>query len=312
MATSAPQTPLGNFFRWLSEIFFYGAPGDKMSLYWLFYYIGNSCGQIPIVGSLLRSRFYSVMDLCGEIHTWFDYAADDIDEWWAEIVNIWDNLSRVVNYAWGWLTDRANQAYDWAVSAYTWAWNAIQLASQALTEIPAAILEKLEAAYNLASTALQVLPAWIQTTFDNVNSSLTSLWDYASTTVWNKAVDAWNKAANAWDYASTTVWPAVQDLGTDLSSLWDYARTTVWNKAIEAWNKAAAAFTYAADLVNSLDAVLRSWALGKIDDAKAAVLAEIAAPINLITTWFDDIQNFFNAPLDWLESKFTDWFLGPE
>jgi len=42
------------------------------------------------------------------------------------------------------------------------------------------------------------------------------------------------------------------------------------------------------------------------------VLAEIAAPINLITTWFDDIQNFFNAPLDWLESKFTDWFLGPE
>ncbi len=57
---------------------------------------------------------------------------------------------------------------------------------------------------------------------------------------------------------------------------------------------------------------LETTVLGWINGAIKAVLADIAAPINLVTTWFDDIQDFFNDPLDWLRDKFTDWFLGPE
>ena len=58
--------------------------------------------------------------------------------------------------------------------------------------------------------------------------------------------------------------------------------------------------------------IAKTTVAGWIDIAKQEILSTIAAPINLISTYFDDIQDFFSDPLDWLESKFTDWFLGKE
>lgn len=52
------------------------------------------------------------------------------------------------------------------------------------------------------------------------------------------------------------------------------------------------------------------WAAikGFVADLIASQLAIFAAPINLINTWFDDIQGFFNDPWSWLEAKFEAWF----
>lgn len=47
---------------------------------------------------------------------------------------------------------------------------------------------------------------------------------------------------------------------------------------------------------------------GFVADVIAAALAPLAAPINLINTWFDAIQDFFNDPWVWLEAKFEAWF----
>jgi phage-related protein len=47
---------------------------------------------------------------------------------------------------------------------------------------------------------------------------------------------------------------------------------------------------------------------GFVADAIAVVLAPLAAPINLVNTWFDAIQDFFNDPWVWLEAKFEAWF----
>ena len=51
---------------------------------------------------------------------------------------------------------------------------------------------------------------------------------------------------------------------------------------------------------------------GFVADLITSQLAIIAAPINLVNTWFDAIQGFFNDPWGWLVDKFTAWFLGPE
>lgn len=51
---------------------------------------------------------------------------------------------------------------------------------------------------------------------------------------------------------------------------------------------------------------------GWVGDFVNAALAPFIAPINLVNLWFDAIQDFFNDPLEWLWSKFTNWFLGTE
>jgi len=38
----------------------------------------------------------------------------------------------------------------------------------------------------------------------------------------------------------------------------------------------------------------------------------IAGVVNFWNIFWDDLNKFFNDPWDWLEAKFTDWFLGPE
>jgi len=38
----------------------------------------------------------------------------------------------------------------------------------------------------------------------------------------------------------------------------------------------------------------------------------LAGIINFWNTWWEALNDFFSSPLDWLETKFADWFLGPE
>ena len=115
-------------------------------------------------------------------------------------------------------------------------------------------------------------------------------WDYAVGWLTDQAIDAYNKAVWAFDQIEAAVTAASQDI---------YA----WVKAIPAEFKA-----FVDGVVADIGAVITDIAQTLINNA----LAAIAGPINLVNLFFDDIQAFFNSPLDWLESKFTDWFLGPE
>lgn len=62
--------------------------------------------------------------------------------------------------------------------------------------------------------------------------------------------------------------------------------------------------TYITEIIG----VTEDW----VGDFVAAALAPFAAAINLVGYWFDDIQDFFNSPLDWLLDRFGDWFFGQE
>jgi len=234
--------------------------------------------------------FFDAADFFWDVKRAFYDASDEIDDWWDEICELSSDLYSLWNYAHGWLRDLADDAYNYAATAYAWAQAALDAAESALQEVPAWILDKLTLAYNLASTALQEIPAWITTQFGELQGGLDSLFEYAHTTVWNKAIDAWNYAANAWSHA--------EDL---MSGVW--TDVVAWVNGVP-----ESIVNYVAERIEAIGAVTTEW----VNSAINSFASSIAGPVNLVNLWFDSIQDFFTDPLEWLWAKFTDWFLGSE
>jgi len=184
--------------------------------------------------------------------------------------------------------------------------------------------------------------------FGDIWDDLGDLWNYAQITLrnlvndaldfaddaWDKAVRAYNKARDAWDYATDWLTDRANEAWARAGNVWGSVTDWLKDKAIDAYNTAVWAFEQIQAAVTAAAQDIYAWVKGipaEISDFVAGVvaaigavttdivqtlinnaLAAVAGPINLINQWFDDIQNFFNSPLDWLESKFADWFLGPE
>lgn len=164
---------------------------------------------------------------------------------------------------------------------------------------------------------------------DKVNDALN-----AAGNAWDKAVDAWHLADDVWDYATGWLRDKAVDAWHRAGNVWGTVTDWLKEQAVDAYNKAvwayeqiAAAVTAASQdiyaWVRGIPAEIAAFVNGVVADIEAVTtdivqtlintaLAAIAGPINLINLWFDAIQDFFNDPLGWLESKFTDWFLGPE
>lgn len=181
------------------------------------------------------------------------------------------------------------------------------------------IWSKAKQAYDYAYDVLRV----------RVNEALNDAGD-----AWDKAVTAYNKARDAWNYATGWLTDRANEAWSRAGAVWGTVTNYLKDKAIEAYNKAvwaydqigAAVTAQAQEIyawVKSMPAEIRDYVAGVVAAIEAVTtdivqsmiglaMAAIAGPINLVNLWFDDIQNFFNSPLDWLESRFTDWFLGKE
>lgn len=164
---------------------------------------------------------------------------------------------------------------------------------------------------------------------DKVNDALS-----AAGKAWDWAYDAFSLAQKAWNYATGWLKDRANEAWSRAGEVWGTVTEWLRTQATEAYNKAVWAFdqiglavTAAAqdfyDWVKGIPAEIRAFVDGIIADIGAVTtdiaqtlinnaLASIAGSINLVNFLFDDIQAFFNSPLDWLGSKFTDWFLGPE
>jgi len=151
---------------------------------------------------------------------------------------------------------------------------------------------------------------------------------------WDKAVTAYSKARDAWNYATGWLTDRANDAWSRAGNIWGSVTDWLKQQATEAYNKAvwayeqieAAVTTKAQEIyawVKAIPAEIKDYidgvvtAIGAVttdivQSMIALALAAIAGPINLVNLWFDDIQSFFTSPLDWLESRFTDWFLGKE
>ena len=188
----------------------------------------------------------------------------------------------------------------------------------------------------------------IETQLDDAWSKAKQVFDYAYDVLTAKVNDALNDAADAWDYAADAfsraqnVWNYAYNYLTDLArEAWDRAgniwgsvtnfleqqATDAYNKAVWAYEQIEAAVmtkaqeiyawvkTIPAEIKDYIDGVVTAIGAVTTDIVQSMIalaLAAIAGPINLVNLWFDDIQSFFTSPLDWLEARLGDWFLGKE
>lgn len=147
--------------------------------------------------------------------------------------------------------------------------------------------------------ALEAAVSWFSNAVTNVTSIISNWWSATSVTV-----QGWISAATqglaelkvAWDQFTKVTFVNLSNLVNLVKSQWDYftgttlpslvsfsSLTTWWNsRLIDVQGLMDSAFT-----------LRQSYWDGWQD-------------------WRDKVAEFFTDPLGWLESKFTDWFLGPE
>lgn len=211
----------------------------------------------------------------GLLKGWF-YDIADICE---EIGRWFYKVSGEAEVWWAKITQIAGDIGD--LAAYAWGW----------------LTDKAQEAFNLAGQAIQ----WATDAWDKAKDT----WEYAVGWLTDRANEAWSRAGEIW--GSVTNWLKDKAIEAYNKAVWAYeqieAAVTAKAQEIYAWVKAIpgeiAAFVNG--VVADIQAILTELIHTLINNA----LASIAAPINLINTWFDAIQNFFNDPLgsilSWLE-----------
>lgn len=159
-------------------------------------------------------------------------------------------------------------------------------------------------------------------TISQTVSDLSSLWNHVYGWITDKVNEAINAASTALSRANQAInnaaaafQKAIDEAAAALAAAKAYAETLIPDVAAWVTSHAVDIYTaikgYLADIAvwvqtHSLDV----WQAVK-DHLVVAIgisLSSIAAPVNLVNTWFDAIQDFFNDPWDWLEAKFEAWF----
>lgn len=230
---------------------------------------------IPFVGPSIASPLYRVADYCYYIYGYFT----DLRSGWLSLCNwldaVWDNFGDL----WYDLGTLFNYAHDY-------------------------LRDKIYDALDIADDA------------------------------WDRALIAYQKARDAWSYATGWLTDRANEAWSRAGNIWGTVTNWLKQQAIDAYNKAVWAYEQIAAAVTAQAQEIYAWVEGIVAEIRAFVdgvvadigavttdivqalintaLAAIAGPVNLINQWFDDIQNFFNSPLDWLSDKFEDWFFGPE
>lgn len=231
--------------------------------------------DIPFVGPYIASPLYRVADYCYYIYEYFG----DLRSGWLSLCNwldaVWDRLGDL----WDDLGDLWDYAHD-----YLWGkiYDALDLADDAW--------DRAVTAYQKARDAWYYATGWLTDRANEAWARAGAVWGTVTNWLKQQAIDAWNKAVWAYEQIAAAVTAKAQEI---------YA----WVKGIPAEIR-----DFVDGVVTAIGAVTTDIVQTLINTA----LAAIAGPFNLINLWFDDIQNFFNDPLDWLSDKFEDRFFGPK
>jgi len=172
---------------------------------------------------------------------------------------------------------------------------------------------------------------------DDVAYKLTKFFTELELDAWfkewkTKILDAWNWVRYAWSNVTsiindwwspvtTTVkgWIAVATQGLDtLKVAWD----SFWKVTFPQWTskldtlKAAWDSFWTVTFPNLVSFQwLTSWWNGKLKEVDSLIDSKIKEASPLFAGWQEvknSVVEFISNPLDWIETRFTDWFLGKE
>lgn len=140
---------------------------------------------------------------------------------------------------------------------------------------------------------------WVRYAFKNVTDIVTDWWtgilpyvlDYI-----DSAVGGLADLATIWDNFWTVTWPEWISSFDSLKAEWDNFWTVTFPTLVSfAW--------------------LTTWWTSTMGDVLDLIDSAFTLRESLWTGWQeirDQVLEFFNDPLEWLQVRFTDWFLGPE
>jgi hypothetical protein len=140
---------------------------------------------------------------------------------------------------------------------------------------------------------------WFLDWLSNVWAAVDQWWEEVRTTVlqWiNAATEGFAELKVAWDNFWNITWQEWTGNLIELRLLWD----TFWT------------YTFPTLLD---DIKLEAWWTGKLADIDALIRGKLEDWFPFyddLTDIWEDIKTFFNDPLEWLWTRFTDWFLGKE
>lgn len=232
------------------------------------------------------------MDFFSHIRSWFIWATNvlvnwalffygwgGIGEWLGDLCsNLSDFTSEVAGYFW----DASNwwEEVEWAISDIL-SWSNIR-------SLIRSWLDGIE-------DALDWWDRWWVWVGQEIEDWWPTVWD----TIWgwiDAATQGFNDLLAAWDTFWNVTWPQWTSYISELRSLWDTFWTTIFPNLVDfAW--------------------LGIWWDTRLLDIQGLIDTAIEDLLPFLEGWQeikDSVLEFFADPLGWLESRFTDWFLGAE
>lgn len=231
-----------------------------------------------------------VGDIFERLEDYFFYIYWDLRQAAFEIDDWWD----IIDETRDWFYSLYDYAHTWltdkATGAENWALVAMDWASQAWN--------KANEIASVIGTTFQEIVAFIK---EHAETIITNVYEYIT-----------NVYQTFEEYITNVYETIVENIYNTYNTVKEYI-TNVYETVQNYYT------TYVTEIIG----VAEDW----VRDFVAAALAPLTASVNLISYWFDDIQDFFNDPLGWLWTKFidtlslvwevrlkdlTDWFLGSE
>lgn len=141
---------------------------------------------IPAVGSSLNSLFLSIASafswVADRIYTaryYVNYILTTINNAIADLLDLW-------NAVYGWITDKLDDAYYWALDAWDWI---VDTGQYLWNDVYGWISDKLEVAYS-----------WARNAWDWIEDYAISLWNDVRGWIADKLDIAYTWASDAWDW----------------------------------------------------------------------------------------------------------------
>lgn len=158
----------------------------------------------------------------------------------------------------------------------------------------------------------------------DIRAALKTWLDYA-TWAWDWVSDWWANVADVvtswWSTASLTVQVWIDDAVHITLAQIDAVRITLAQIA-SSWDSFKAKIPSIDEVISwwgnwsgNVLTTVNTWWLGTLKDVKGLIDSAFVARQSLWAGWQDmraKVVEFFQDPLEFLRSRFTDWFLGPE
>jgi phage-related protein len=281
--------------------------------------------DIPGVGGMLSSVFSSISTRFDWLAGYFDDLAYNIHRALSIIDSYLDDLISLGSAVYGWITDKLDDAYNFAVNA----WSQVQefggqitdLWTEVFTSIPGTFSSLWDQVNQLIYQVFSSIPGTFSSLWDQVNQliyqvfssipgTFSSLWDQVNQLIYQVFTSIPGTFSSLWDQVNQLIYQVFTSIPGSFSSLWDQVNQLIY----QVFTSIPGSFSSLWDQVNQLIYQVFTSIPGTFsslvdqiealpDLIKDQVFQVIGPAIDLVELYFEDISGFFSDPSTYFSRK---------